>query len=120
MPEMATTHEQNQRLTQIGPGTLMGSLLRCYWHPVGVAVDLEKNPVKSIRVLGEDLTLFRDRSGNYGLVGQRCAHRQIDLRHGVPEVCGLRCAYHGWASDASGQCMEQPLDATVHPRANYN
>ena len=88
---MATTQEQNERLTQIGPGTFMGGLLRRYWHPIAVNLELDQNPVKSVRVLGEDLTLYRDRSGNYGLVGQKCLHRGVALARGIPLDCGLRC-----------------------------
>lgn len=116
---MATTQEQNERLTQIGPGTFMGNLLRAYWQPVGVTLELEKNPVKAVRVLGEDLTLYRDLSGNYGLVGRRCLHRGVSLDRGVPEACGLRCPYHGWVYDATGQCTEQPFEDRVNPEARY-
>jgi len=116
---MATTQEQNERLTQIGPGTFMGNLLRRYWQPVGVTLELDQNPVKAVRVLGEDLTLYRDRSGNYGLIGRRCLHRGVSLDRGVPEACGLRCAYHGWVYDATGQCIEQPFEDRVNPEARY-
>jgi len=116
---MATTQEQNERLTQIGPGTFMGNLLRRYWQPVGVTLELDENPVKAVRVLGEDVTLYRDRSGNYGLIGRRCMHRGVSLDRGVPEACGLRCAYHGWVYDATGQCIEQPFEDRVNPEARY-
>jgi len=116
---MATTQAQNERLTQIGSGTFMGNLLRRYWQPIGVALELDENPVKAIRVLGEDLTLYRDRSGNYGLIGQRCIHRGVSLDRGIPEACGLRCPYHGWVYDATGQCTEQPFEDTVSPEARY-
>jgi 5,5'-dehydrodivanillate O-demethylase oxygenase subunit len=116
---MATTQEQNEQLTQIGPGTFMGKLLRCYWQPIGVTLELDENPVKSVRVLGEDLTLYRDRSGNYGLIGSRCKHRGVSLSRGVPDECGLRCAYHGWVYDATGQCTEQPFEDRVNPEARY-
>jgi 5,5'-dehydrodivanillate O-demethylase len=116
---MATTQEQNERLTQIGPGTFMGNLLRCYWQPVGVTLELDQNPVKAVRVLGEDLTLYRDRSGTYGLIGRRCMHRGVSLDRGVPDECGLRCPYHGWVYDATGQCTEQPFEDRVNPEARY-
>src|SRR4051794_28326616 len=73
------TKEENERLTQVGPGTPMGNLLRRYWHPVGTVADLEKEPVQPVRLLGESLTLFRDESGKLGLIGDRCAHRAISL-----------------------------------------
>ena len=116
---MATTQEQNERLTQIGPGTFMGNLVRRYWHPIGVGLDLEQNPVRPVRVLGEDLTLYRDRSGNYGLIGQRCLHRGVLLSRGVPTECGLRCCYHGWVYDATGQCIEQPFEERLNPESRY-
>ena len=116
---MATTKEQNERLTQVGPGTPMGNLLRRYWQPISAAAALNDNPVKKIRVLGEDLTLYRDRSGTYGLVAERCPHRCVSLQYGIPESDGLRCAYHGWVFDATGQCIEQPFEDRVNPDANY-
>ena len=116
---MATTREENERLTRIGPGTFMGNLLRRYWHPIGVTLELDENPVRRVRVLGEDLTLFRDNRGNYGLIGPRCLHRGVSLDRGVPDECGLRCCYHGWVYDATGQCIEQPFEDTVNPEARY-
>jgi 5,5'-dehydrodivanillate O-demethylase len=116
---VATTQEQNERLTQVGPGTPMGNLLRRYWHPVAAAIELDKNPVQAVRVLGEDLTLYRDRSGSYGLVARRCPHRGVSLERGIPESHGLRCAYHGWAFDATGQCIEQPFEDRMNPEARY-
>ncbi len=106
--------EQNERLTQVGPGTPMGELQRRYWHPVAVDRELAENPVKAVRLLGENMTLFKDRQGRLGLVGQRCAHRSVDLKHGIPEQEGLRCPYHGWMYDASGQCVEQPAEDPEH------
>jgi 5,5'-dehydrodivanillate O-demethylase len=108
---MALTVEENERLTRVGPGTPGGEMMRRYWHPVAVTVALEENPVMPVRILGEDLTLFRDRSGKLGLVGQRCAHRLVDMRFGIPEDNGLRCPYHGWAYDSTGQCIETPLES---------
>ena len=108
---MALTHSENERLTHVGPGTPGGELLRRYWHPVAPAADLDTNPVRPVRILGEDLTLFRDRSGRLGLVGQRCAHRLVDMRFGIPEENGLRCPYHGWCYDSTGQCIETPLES---------
>ena len=116
---MATTQEQNERLTQIGPGTFMGNLLRRYWHPVAVSLELDRDPVKAVRVLGEDLTLYRDRSGTYGLIGNKCLHRGVMLNRGIPLDCGLRCPYHGWTYDATGQCIEQPYEDRVNPEAHY-
>ena len=102
--------EQNERLAKIGPGTPSGELMRRYWHPVAATVILDEDPVQPVRILGEDLTLYRDRQGRLGLIGQRCPHRAFDLRFGIPEEEGLRCPYHGWMFDGSGTCVQQPLE----------
>ena len=105
------TTEENDRLTRVGPGTPMGNLLRRYWQPVAPLAKLDEDPVQKIRVLGEDLVLYLDRSGRLGLIGSVCAHRSVDLKFGIPEANGLRCPYHGWCYDATGQCVETPLEA---------
>jgi 5,5'-dehydrodivanillate O-demethylase len=104
------TAEENEMLTRVGPGTPMGELMRRYWHPVATSQDLKQNPVKSVRILGETLTLYRDRRGRIGLIGQRCAHRLVDMKCGIPEEEGLRCPYHGWMYDSTGQCIAQPSE----------
>ena len=104
------TADENNELTRVGPGTPMGELMRRYWHPVATSQDLKANPVRSVRILGEALTLFRDRSGRLGLIGQRCAHRRVDLKYGIPETDGLRCPYHGWLYSGEGRCLEQPAE----------
>ena len=71
------TKETNERLTQTGPGTPMGNLLRRYWQVVGTMPELKDDPVRPVRLLGENLVLFRDESGKLGLVGERCAHRPV-------------------------------------------
>lgn len=106
------TQSENERLTRVGPGTPMGDLLRRYWQPIAPAAVLEENPVRRVRILGEDLVLYRDRSGGLGLVGPRCAHRLVDLRFGIPEDHGLRCPYHGWCYDDAGRCIETPLESS--------
>src|SRR5919201_300587 len=106
--------EENERLTRVGPGTPMGDLLRRYWQPIAVTGELANNPVKPVRILGEDLTLFRARGGHLGLIGQRCAHRLVDLRCGIPTQDGLKCAYHGWTYDPTGQCIDQPAESPEH------
>ena len=103
--------EENERLTRVGPGTPMGELMRRYWQPIAATGELDENPVRPIRILGEDLTLFRDRSGRLGLIGQRCAHRLVDLRAGIPRQNGLECPYHGWLYDTDGQCLAQPAES---------
>jgi 5,5'-dehydrodivanillate O-demethylase oxygenase subunit len=104
------THADNERLTRIGPGTPMGELFRRYWHPIAASAQLDENPVRPVRILGEDLVLYRDGQGRVGLVAERCAHRRVKLRYGIPENEGLRCPYHGWMFDATGQCIEQPAE----------
>ena len=111
--------EENEMLTRVGPGTPCGELMRRYWHPVAATVQLEDNPVRKVRILGEDLVLFRDRSGNLGLIEPRCPHRAMHMAFGIPEEVGLRCPYHGWLFDGTGRCLEQPLappDSTFKDR----
>ena len=111
--------EENEMLTRVGPGTPCGELMRRYWHPVAATVQLEDNPVRKVRILGEDLVLFRDRSGSLGLIEPRCPHRAMHMAFGIPEEVGLRCPYHGWLFDGTGRCLEQPLappDSTFKDR----
>lgn len=103
--------EANNRLARVGPGTPGGELMRRYWIPFFPAGKLDEDPVQSIRLLGENLTLYRDKSGTIGLIGQRCLHRSMDLRWGIPDVGGLRCSYHGWLYDENGKCVDQPLES---------
>ncbi len=105
------TAEMNDRLARVGPGTPGGELFRRYWVPFLPAAKLDEDPVQPVRLLGEDLTCYRDKSGNVGLIGQRCLHRAVDLRWGIPDENGLRCPYHGWLYDAEGVCVEAPLEA---------
>ena len=113
------TKEQNERLTQVGPGTPMGELMRRYWHPVAAAAELDERPTKAVRILGEDLVLYKDKSGTLGLIDRFCPHRRVDLSYGIPEENGLRCMYHGWMMDETGQCVEQPFEETVHPDGRF-
>lgn len=113
------TREQNERLTQIGPGTPMGALMRRYWLPVAAKMELDREPVRRVRYLGEDLTLYKSAAGEYGLIADRCAHRCMSLEHGIPDAQGLRCAYHGWVYDAAGKCVEQPFEDRTVPEARY-
>ena len=111
--------DANEKLTQVGKGTPMGELMRRYWHPVAATVELEERPTKSVRLLAEDLVLYKDRSGTYGLLDRLCPHRRVDLSYGIPEENGLRCMYHGWMYDETGQCIEQPFEETVHPDGRF-
>src|SRR6201988_426868 len=102
-------------LTRVGPGTPMGELLRRYWQPIAGASALDGNPIKTVRLMGEDLVLYRDRGGRYGLLDRHCAHRRADLAYGYIEDAGLRCHYHGWCYDVQGRCIEQPFEEQVDP-----
>ncbi|MEX2430369.1 MAG: Rieske 2Fe-2S domain-containing protein [Dehalococcoidia bacterium] len=105
------TVEQNDRFTRVGPGTPMGDLMRRYWQPVATVKQLHDHPTRAVKLLGESLVLFRDRSGRYGLIQDACAHRNINMLWGIPEENGLRCPYHGWLYDIDGQCLEQPAES---------
>jgi 5,5'-dehydrodivanillate O-demethylase len=100
--------EENERLTRVGAGTPMGDLMRRYWHPVAAAAELRDRWTKRVRILGEDLVLFRDRSGSYGLIAEACPHRRASMAYGIPEADGIRCPYHGWKFDGTGRCLEMP------------
>jgi len=93
----------------------MGELLRRYWWPIAATADLYKEPVIPVRLLSEDLTLFRDLRGNLGLVGDRCAHRAISLAYGIPQENGLRCCYHGWTYDTEGHVVDMPFEPACLP-----
>ena len=94
----------------------MGELLRRYWHPISGASEFDDNPIKPIRLMGEDLVLYKDLAGKFGLVGRHCPHRRADLACGWVEDKGIRCSYHGWLMDETGQCLEQPYEDTVSPK----
>jgi 5,5'-dehydrodivanillate O-demethylase oxygenase subunit len=103
------SREENERFTRIGPGTPMGDLLRRYWHPVGCTETVTRKPQR-VKVLGEELVLYRGASGQPALMQLRCAHRSLALDYGRVEGDCLRCPYHGWLYDSSGQCLEQPAE----------
>jgi nitrite reductase/ring-hydroxylating ferredoxin subunit len=96
-------------LTEVGRGTPMGELLRRYWHPVGLSSHATGTP-REVRMLGEDLVLFRDGAGRPGLVWARCCHRGTTLYYGKVEERGIRCCYHGWLYDVEGRCLDQPCE----------
>jgi 5,5'-dehydrodivanillate O-demethylase len=110
---MASEHRRAERLgilTQVGPDTEMGRLLRLFWHPVAVGRKLAAGTARALRILGEELTLYRGESGKPYLVGGRCAHRLSVLHTGWIEGEQLRCMYHGWKFDGMGQCTERPAE----------
>jgi 5,5'-dehydrodivanillate O-demethylase len=112
------TKEENELLTRVGPGTPCGELLRRYWMPVGYVQELsDESPTRFIRILGEDLVLFKDKSGNVGLIADHCVHRGASLLYGRVEERGIACAYHGWLYDTAGNCLEtpaEPADSKFH------
>lgn len=108
---MALTREENEELTQVERGTPGGELLRRYWHPIAVAAELTpERPKKRVRLLGEDLLIYRDPQGGYGLVAEQCLHRGASLYYGFLEDGGIRCPYHGWLYDKTGHCLAQPFE----------
>ena len=110
--------EMNRKFTQVGPGTPMGNLLRRYWMPIAGVSEFDSRSTKPVRLMGEDLVLYKDLSGQFGLVDRRCAHRRADLSYGMVEENGLRCNYHGWAYDHTGQCIHQPFEDACMPERN--
>jgi phthalate 4,5-dioxygenase len=102
---------QNERITRVGPGKPAGRLLRHYWQPAALTEELTpERPVKAVRLLGQDLVLFRDEQGRYGLLDRDCPHRGADLAFGRVEGGGLRCLFHGWQFDTAGKCLETPAE----------
>ncbi|MGA0570940.1 Rieske 2Fe-2S domain-containing protein [Variovorax sp. VNK109] len=110
--------EQNELITRVGPGTPAGAVLRQYWQPVALVDEfnpkldprMEKRPVKPVRVLGQDMVLFKDEQGRWGLLDRDCPHRGADLAFGRREADGLRCPFHGWKFAADGTCLETPAE----------
>jgi 5,5'-dehydrodivanillate O-demethylase oxygenase subunit len=103
------TPEENELFTRVGPGTPAGEMLRRYWWPVGFSDQVADKPVP-VRILGEDLVLFRDGAGQVGLLERACAHRLASLEYGRVEPEGIRCCYHGWLYDVAGRCLQQPAE----------
>ncbi|WP_372661855.1 Rieske 2Fe-2S domain-containing protein [Hydrogenophaga sp.] len=112
--------ELNDLITQIGPDTPCGALMRRYWQPVALvdefdpqlAPEMAQRPVKPVRLLGQDFVLFRDAQGQFGLLDRGCPHRGADLAYGRNEGDGLRCPFHGWKFAVDGQCLETPAEPT--------
>ena len=110
--------EQNELITRIGPGTACGALMRSYWQPVALLDEFDPRhdprmahrPVKAVRLLGQDLVLFRDGAGPLRPARSACPHRGADLAFGRHEPDGLRCPFHGWKFAADGRCLETPAE----------
>jgi phenylpropionate dioxygenase-like ring-hydroxylating dioxygenase large terminal subunit len=111
------TAEENAQLTKVGPGTLMGDLMRRYWIPVVQSSELSPGGrVKRVRILGEDLVTWRSPTGQVGLLAEFCAHRRASLYFARNEEPGLRCVYHGWQYDPCGRCIDMPNE---EPETNF-
>ncbi len=110
--------ELNERITRIGPGAVCGQLMRHYWQPVALVDEFDpaldasmaQRPLKAVRLLGQDLVLFKNEQGQFGLLDRPCPHRGADLAFARHEGDGLRCPFHGWKFDVSGQCLETPAE----------
>ena len=113
------SREDAKQLAEVGAGSTIGNLLRRYWMPIAGVAELDEKPIRPVRVLGEDLVLYRDRAGTYGLLHRWCPHRRFDLSYGMVEERGLRCSYHGWRFSEAGRCLEQPFEETVHPESTF-
>ena len=104
--------EDNELLTHVGPGTPMGDLLRRYWMPALLSIEIPApdSPPVRVRILAEDLVAVRDTNGDVGLFAQACPHRGASLFFGRNEEAGLRCVYHGWKFDVTGRCVDMPSE----------
>ena len=99
----------DKELCEVGRGTPCGEFMRRYWHPVALSSQATTRP-RQVRILGEDLILFRDGRGRPGLLTPRCAHRGTSLYYGKVDDAGIRCCYHGWQFDVHGRCIDQPCE----------
>src|SRR6476620_12799642 len=112
------TLKADETLTHVGPGTPCGEYLRRFWQPVAFVSELGDLP-KRIKILGEELVIFKDHSGRVGLLDWRCAHRGTSLEYGLVSERGIRCCYHGWLYDVDGTLLEtpgEPADSRVKER----
>jgi phthalate 4,5-dioxygenase len=114
------SHQDNEILSRVGPGTPTGELMREYWIPACLSSELEKDaPPLRLLLLGEKLIAFRDSNGKVGVLDHRCPHRCASLFFGRNEEAGLRCVYHGWKFDTEGNCLDMPnvpVDFRFEPR----
>src|SRR3970282_1358555 len=108
----------NDTLTQVGPGTLLGDLMRHYWIPALMTTEVPApdSPPVRLRLLGEDLIGFRTTSGRVCIIQNSCPHRGASLFFGRNEEDGLRCVYHGWKFDVTGACVDMPSEP---PESNF-
>ena len=106
--------EEDAELTHTDPGTSCGEYLRRFWQPVCMSQQLTDLPL-ALRIMGEDLVVFRDLSGDVGLLHRQCSHRRTSLEYGVIAEHGIRCCYHGWLFDVDGRIMETPGEPEDSP-----
>jgi phenylpropionate dioxygenase-like ring-hydroxylating dioxygenase large terminal subunit len=105
---------EDAELTHVGPNTPCGEYLRRYWQPVAMASEVGDLPL-AVRILGENLVLFRDLSGNLGLLHRHCSHRGASLEYGIVMECGIKCCYHGWHYDVDGRIIDLPSEPSNSP-----
>lgn len=105
---------EDPELTHVMPGTPCGEYMRRFWHPVAMTAEVGARP-HALRILGEDLVLFRDKRDAYGLLHKRCSHRGASLEFGIISECGIRCCYHGWLFDVDGRILETPGEPETNP-----
>src|SRR5688572_13782851 len=111
--------QPDDELTRVGPGTPGGEYMRRFWQPVAMASELGDTPLV-IRIMGEDLVCFRDKSGRVGLLHRHCAHRGTSLEFGIPAERGIRCCYHAWQYDIDGTILDTPGEPpTSKIRSNF-
>ena len=108
--ELMLSESQQKTLTQVGPGTPMGQLLRRYWLPAAASCEVTPGSAQRVRLLGEDLVLYRDTQGRPALIDEFCPHRRTSMALGCVDDQGIRCPYHGWKFDGTGQCLETPAE----------
>ena len=106
------SREENEYLTQTGPGTPMGTFMRRFWIPFMLSKEISEpdGPPLRVRLLSEKLLTFRDSNGRLALVDEFCPHRRVSLFFGRNEARSIRCVYHGWKFDAVGNCLDMPAE----------
>lgn len=110
--------KEDEELTHVGPGTPCGEYLRRFWQPVALSTDVQDRP-KAVKIMDEELVVFRDESGQLGCLELHCSHRGTSLEFGIPGERGIRCCYHGWLYDVDGTILEtptEPADSTLKKR----
>ena len=104
--------EDNELLCRVGQGTPMGDFMREFWFPALPSREFPENDgdIKRMRLLGENLVMFRDTNGNMGAIAEACPHRGASMYFGRNECEGIRCPYHGWKFDITGKCVDMPTE----------